>query len=941
MIKQFIRKTFDIRHGELSISIAMLLYIFFIISTLLIIKPAINSLFLVELGAESLPIAYLLVALAAIATSYSYSQLTERFALKRVIQLTLAISITSLITLGLMLHLQLLSGWLLYVFYVGVAIYAVLATSQFWVLANVVFNIREAKRLFSFVGAGAITGGIFGGYLTTILAPMIGNENLMFIAAVLLLACFPILSFIWKSRVSKLTIFKKQKRLPDKEDRPFRLIKNSRHLSYLAGIIALGVVTARLIDFQFSDIAAKKIPDSEELTSFFGFWLSSFNVISLFIQLFITRKIVGVWGVGYSLLLLPILIFFSAILFFVFPELWVVILLKAADGSLKQSINKSAVELLALPIPYQLKAKTKSFIDVVVDSAATGIAGCILIFFIKGLQVPDYVITIFIMGLSLIWAYFVWQVRKEYFLSFLNNLDKLAPKSRKSTKKYSKASFLEGMKNVFETGTEKEILFMLGKTKEINDPRFTETIRALLSHPSHTVKAEALRNLYFLDNTTMDTSVVDLLQIHDENLVLAALEYLLAHATNQEQLIFDRYLNNKNQFIASAALICLAKEARNNEVLAKKYELEHRLNVKSQELEQLPIAQQIEGLEELTRLIGLADYSLGYPYILKGLKHSNDQVVINSIHAAAQTLNPYFLNPLLELLEDKRFRTTVITALVFYGQGMISWLSAKILDRKTPFEISRLLPRVIAKFQNQEAIKALFNILSHAEDLTVRLECIRSLTVLKTENPNLHFNRRLLAKIILNECKLYNHTLNAMHTQIIVHYLKRKKLKTPINEQEMKARESLMELLESRLDAGLERIFKLLELKYTQSDVQVAYQGILSAEQEKRAHAIEFLDSILNPTLRIALIPIIESTVLDTTSEEVIEAISKSKLSEYDCFAIILQQKDQKLKLAVLYLIEQKADVKYLPLLESQLQSEQSKIKSFAQKAKEAILKAG
>ncbi len=937
MLKSMIKKVFDIRDGELKISIMMLSYIFLVIATLLIIKPTVNSLFVSELGADSLPFGYLLIALSALVSSYFYTRATAYFSLLRIIRFTLGFSALALIALGLFLHLGIMRGWILYLFYVGVAIYAVLATSQFWVLANLVFNVREAKRLFGFIGAGAITGGIFGGYLATLLAPVIGNENLIFIAALFVLICFPILSYIWKNRVGKLNAFKQKKRLPDKSDYPFRLIKNSKHLSYLAGIIAVGVITARLVDYQFSDIAVQKIPDSDELTSFFAFWLSTFNVLSLLIQLFLTRKIVGIWGVGFSLFLLPLGIFIGAILFFLFPELWVMVFLKGIDGSLKQSINKSAAELLVLPLPFQLKNKTKSFIDVVVDSLATGAAGFLLIFFIKGLNVSTFYITVLILLLALVWSYFVLKVRREYFISFRKNLDEFSSKGSKKTKQVSAESFLEGMKNVFINGTEREILFMLGKTKEINDKRFTETITNLLQHPSNAVKAEALRNLYFLNNSSISLEVQDLLKIQDEAVVLATLEYLLLHAAKDEDIVFDAYLDHKNPFIAEAALVCLAKESRGNIVLKEKYGFDKRMQEKMAHCQTMPPESAIPTLKKIISMVGSADYSEGYNFILKGLEHADVAVKKTAIKAAGNTLNPVFVDSLLNLLADKNYRIEATEALLFYGNEMITFLYDKILNKEIPLPLSRLVPQVIAKFKNQEAVKTLFSLVLFAEDLTVRLEGIRALTNLKNEAIQLHFDKHQIAKIILEECKLYDKTLNAMHTQIIVYYLNRKKSKQFLSTDEMEARESLMELLDHRLDAGLHRIFKLLELQYTQRDIQMAYKGILSDEQEKRTQAIEFLDNLLNPNLKNVLIPIIESSVLDTSSEEVIEMISKNRLSEYECFQNILTGRDLKLKLAVLFLIEKKGGKKYIPLITTLLDNPDLKLRTFAQRAFEAI----
>ena len=45
------------------------------------------------------------------------------------------------------------------------------------------------------------------------------------------------------------------------------------------------------------------------------------------------------------------------------PVLWTGTMLKVADISLKQSINKAATELLIMPIPMAIKSQAKTFID--------------------------------------------------------------------------------------------------------------------------------------------------------------------------------------------------------------------------------------------------------------------------------------------------------------------------------------------------------------------------------------------------------------------------------------------------------------------------------------------------------------------------------------------------------------------------------------------------
>ena len=62
VIQEILYKLFDLREGEGRRSLWMWLYIFCIISALMIVKPMINSLFLSEFGAEKLPQVFILVS---------------------------------------------------------------------------------------------------------------------------------------------------------------------------------------------------------------------------------------------------------------------------------------------------------------------------------------------------------------------------------------------------------------------------------------------------------------------------------------------------------------------------------------------------------------------------------------------------------------------------------------------------------------------------------------------------------------------------------------------------------------------------------------------------------------------------------------------------------------------------------------------------------------
>tara|TARA_R110000764_G_scaffold162891_3_gene250198 strand:- start:477 stop:1223 length:747 start_codon:yes stop_codon:yes gene_type:complete len=239
-------------------------------------------------------------------------------------------------------------------------------------------------------------------------------------------------------------------------------------------------------------------------------------------------------------------------------------------------------------------------------------------------------------------------------------------------------------------------------------------------------------------------------------------------------------------------------------------------------------------------------------------------------------------------------------------------------------------------FYSKEAVHQLLGILTD-NDLTVRLEVVRALSAIRSTHPQLKFNRYKVVSVIFDECKLHHQTLSSMHTQIIISYRNRTKSKKEIGDAERDARTSLLELLERRLDSGLERIFKLLGLRYQQKDVAIAYEGLLSHKQEAQHNAIEFLDNLLTGELKRKLLPIIEESALDISSEEELQKIKHKIPSELECFKLLLQGNDLKIKLAVLFLIAQQKEPRYLNIVENHLNDTDPKIRSFALDAFNAI----
>ncbi|RIA10177.1 AAA family ATP:ADP antiporter [Flavobacteriaceae bacterium MAR_2010_72] len=920
-LKQYILKAFDLKDDELHKTFLLQLNIFTIISVLLIVKPTISSLFLSELTSSALPLGYVLTAIMAVIGSFFYDKALEKYPLNVIIDRTLIGSVISLILFGIAFNFNFNKGVLLFIPYVWVAIFGLLAASQFWILANLVYNVREAKRVFGFIGAGAIAGGIFGGYLTSILTRLLSTENLLFVAALFLSICIPITRRIWTTEIATLNTFQVSKRSSPKSDSPFKLIKQSRLLSLIALVVGISVLIAKLVDYQYSDYASKLISNPDELTSFFGFWFSTLSVISLIIQLFLTKRIVGTFGVGKSLLWLPTGILIGSILLLIVPQLWVVVFIKIVDGSLKQSVNKAATELLSIPIPIDIKKKTKTFTDVVVDSIATGLAGFILIFFINALNISSTYISLIIIALISIWLYVIYQLKQEYVVSFKTLLEEPSPKKEKASKKEIKVtSIIDTVLNVFKEGNEKQILHMLQKTLEVKDERFFYGIQQLLDHPSSEVKALAIENLYFLRTENVSTAISQLIHDQDQQVTTAAFRYLLKHHQKHNVELFDTYLLSNDHTIANAALIGLSLELRNNLQLQNRFNLSTKIERALSQYESLTDAtDKTHKINAVLEAIGNARLESHYKVIKTHLNSENMEVLKVAILSASKTFEHQFISKIVSHLSVKDARKSAMEALFLYGEPIMDVLYKKIKNETIELEDAVFVIQIIEKFASQKAINTLIKLTGDTEHV-IKVEAIEALKRLKWNHSHLKIKDRFIVDKILDECHLYQNTLSVIHSQIVIQY--KKKAQSPESQEENEARKRLIQLLESRLDRQLERIFRFLGIKYPPNDVDSILPTILKGKEEQRIHAIEFLDNILDSQLKKELIPVAESILVETISEEKIKTLNLKVLSETECYTELLKRKDIKLKLAVLHLIEKSKDAKFNPILELLLQQE-------------------
>ena len=490
---------------------------------------------------------------------------------------------------------------------------------------------------------------------------------------------------------------------------------------------------------------------------------------------------------------------------------------------------------------------------------------------------------------------------------------------------------ISGLVGVFEKGKIKQILWALQKSRENPNERLFQPIQQLLNHTNGMIRAEALRNLYFYRQKSIVETVNSMISDPEQEVKIAAFEYLLEHNPENRIDLMNQYLSDSDYKVSGAALLCLAGELRDNPELKKQYELRQ---VVAEKIEKLKLQTNPEilnfNIKVLLETIGKGNMPGFFSFIENGLNQSDPQIINEAIKAAGLSMAPEFIDKLFAYISNPVHAESAIQALSDYGVEILTF-AHEILNDSDKIEIHRKIPAVAENIESQLSVNFLFELLD-SEDFQVRSEALSSLIRLKAKFQFLHFDKKLVIRRILNETRLIQDTLSILYLQ------SKLEKETSADETDLSdARKSLIDLLERRLDGGLERVFRLLGLKYPAEEINSAYVSFQSNKSDIRISSIEFLDNLLDTRLKRMLIPIFETAILETISEDAVKNLNLHIPDEIECYTMLLEGNDIKIKLAVLYLISKIERIEFIPLVEKYRNNPNKKVKDFAKIALTAL----
>jgi AAA family ATP:ADP antiporter len=835
----------DLRREEGQTALLMFAYSFLAMTSYNAIKPLTRSKFISDLGSDNLP--YVLLAagfvIGILMTGYTWlmGRLPRRWALP------ITQSGMAALLLVFWFLFQSNAVWVSVAFYLAGSILGVLMISQFWTLANVVYDPRQAKRVFGFIGGGAPLGGIAGSTLATY-AKQIGAVNLLLPSAALMALCaLLVAAIIRRERVEADPVagVKQEKGVGATE--AFNLLRHSDHLQIIALVISFAAVGAAIIEQQLNMAAeaSRGTADVGGITSLLaqvGLWTSTIGFI---IQVWLTSKIHRYLGIGFALMVLPVSLGATAIVMLLNAAFWAPALARVLDQSLRYTVDKTTREILFLPLPNDIKMKAKSFVDVTVDRAAKAVGALLLLVLVKpwGLNLDWQRLSYASLAMTVLWVFMALRARRGYLSAFRQSIERrdLAPAEMRLSG--ADLSTIEALVRELSHPEAPRVVYAIDVLESLDKRNLVTPL--LLYHESPVVRARALQVLAAVRS---DVAVQWLPQIRrtlgdaDAGVRAAAIGAIGAISQEDATSLARPLLSDRDPRIrATAAVVLAASPSRDDMALAETALLELSSDT-------TPAGRSAR------RDVAVAVRRIADPRfqrLLIPLLYDPDPEVASEAMESVRSAGAadfMFVPTLVSLLRHRQLKGRARAVLVGYGEAVIDPLAHFMRDAEEDIWVRRHIPATLAQIPSQTTVDVLVAALEDRDGF-LRYKAIEALERLRRSDRPLVFPSQAIEKHAVREGTQYFNYLS-LHDNVF-------------GRGRLAPGSLLASALEQKRDRTKSRVFKLLSLIYPWKDIAAAEWTLQHGDARGRASASEYLDNVLTGQVRKRLMPVIEDMPLD------------------------------------------------------------------------------
>jgi ATP:ADP antiporter, AAA family len=791
------------------------------------LETARDALFLAKVPASHLPWVFIAIAIVSMVLTRLQQRFSHRLAGRAALSAWIAFAGT--VTLAFWGLMPLLGSAGVYALYVWSGVLTTLVLVHFWTLLGTLFSLTQAKRLYGVIGAGSVAGALAGSGTAGALATVVEARHLV-LAAGLGFVATAWLPFNFTKTAVPTPL--------DSRDAKTGVLGSAQFIyrdPYARNVVALtilGTATLTLADFLFKGTLASHVPP-EDLGTYFGSISFVLNIVSFAVQLALVSALIRRLGVSGSLTVLPFLIVAGAVGLLATGGLIAAIAIKAADGSFRYSLHRTASELLFLPLADEARRKTKAFNEVVAQRGGQALMA-VAILVLAATAAPSYVLAVLLIAFGLLWMWSAIQLQSPYLQLFRGRLVGRRVKLDADKLGLDVAS-LETLVRALDSQHDGDVLAALDVLEHEGKVRLVPAL--ILYHPSEPVVERALE-LFTHANRTNVVPIIDRLVEHPSARIRAACLAARSVLDPDARPLLMRLSFEESPEVRAAIVVNLI-------VLGEIIGSDAKDRMDSL-LRHGTLATKIALAEAISRRA-----AQGFDDVLMTLVKSSDPTLrLAALHAIGRVKPTNCLPILIDMLGEEAMRGEAQRVLVDYGIAGFKALVAAIEDESLPRGCRTRIPHAIGPFDPDLAAAVLLEWMTREKDGAVRYQIGRVLERLIERAPALVLDEQLLDKTISSTVSRAYRYLDRRLA------LARAVAQDPT--RDTPGLKLLIALLKDKETNLIERLFGLIGLAYRSDDFTDIYRGLTSSRKDARATSVELIENILRPPLRQAVLGLID-----------------------------------------------------------------------------------
>ncbi|MEA3290616.1 MAG: MFS transporter [Campylobacterota bacterium] len=753
---------------------------------------------------------------------------------------------------------------------------------EFGILTSIIFDIRQGKRLFGLLMSGEILAGILGGVSVGALMNIMDSIDLLFISGISLILSFALLLNILK-RFSKQFDDADLDEEDDDVDVSYKaLLKNNYYFLFFV-ISLLSFFVFYFIDYIFYFQVEQHYTSEKELAGFFGIFIALLNAVNLISSVFVSGKVLSRYGVGFGLMIIPLLGIFgvSSYLFIASFSIgiafFILITIKLLDEVFDISLLTPTFRIVYQSIPTVHRNKVLAFRETIIEPAAMGLAGVFLLglSYLEGIEIVCFVIIFF----SAVWLLLARSLKVKYVESLKSLMNK---RQMLSDDTVFEDIDIEMLLEKLKSDNEIEVVYTIELLQKLEYEKFDDILISSLEHQSAMVRTKVFEIIGDLKLSSHIECLKEHLNKEQDTDTLCSIIENICKVDEVEALYaIEPFIHHENKQINHKAISSLIKYCGIDGILTASEVINKMLKDGAD-----------EAVLEVLDIINSAGVSGFYKLLYQSLGSTRPNVKKMAVETIGNLKIQKFIPELLKILEEPSTHAVTIKALSKFGVEILDELIIE-LEKTNSYDKRNSLLKIISLCKSKESSEYLLSIIdTPLYTDTIIEQLYESGFVTKDKK----IVQELLSKNIktildtiviqnnLDEVK-YNNTHGAI-----------------INLNKIK----------------IQNIFKVLSFLYPKDTINQARAKYNSSSNDMKALSIELLDNLVDNSLKQNVIPILENVSSSKKLQQYSRSVEILNYNEKEFISDTLDNKHNDLItiLCVVYEIGTNKQTEYLNKLE-------------------------